>query len=292
MSDPAPQTFTLDALARTLNVSPERLRSWVRAGLVRPTRAAPNLLQFDFRQVSAAKTLCDLLAAGVTLGRIRRSLSELKQWKPSDLPLEQLAILERTGVLLVRLDEECLAETNGQYYFDFSDKPQPGESMRIMPGPRSPEEWFDLGLCQEQQGELAEAAGSYRKSLLEGGPREHVCFALANVLRLMGERQQSVERYLQVVELNPLHSDAWNNLGLCLDELGNSEEAAGAFRRALAADPDNWRAHYNLADVLEQTGQTAEALTHWRQYLRHDHDSEQATYARQRLAALKNHKTG
>ena len=42
-------------------------------------------------------------------------------------------------------------------------------------------------------------------------------------------------------------------------ELGGLQEAAGAFRRALEADPDNWRAHYNLADVLEELGEHAEA---------------------------------
>jgi tetratricopeptide (TPR) repeat protein len=252
----------------------------------------PGILHFDFRQVSAAKALCDLLAAGVTLGRIRRSLNQFRQWKTTaDLPLEQLAILERTGVLLVRLDEDCLAETNGQYHFDFSDKPQPNaEPMRIIPGPRSPQDWFELGLHQEKDGQLAEAAGSYRQSLLAGGPQADVCFALANVLRAMGERQQAVERFLQVVEIEVAHSDAWNNLGLCLEELGSVEEAAGAFRRALAADPDNWRARYNLADALEQLGQAEAAREHWRAYLRHDRDSEHADYARQRLAAAGTHR--
>jgi tetratricopeptide (TPR) repeat protein len=281
--DTSAKTYTLDSLGEILNVPAERLRAWVRAGLIRPNGSRGDIAQFDFRQVSAAKCLCDLLASGVTLGRVRRSLKILRERKSdTEFPLEQLAILERSGTLLVRLEQGDLTEADGQYHFDF-DQDRSRHPLRIFGGPRTAGDWFTQGLQQEEQGQLPEAAGSYRQALLDGGPDVDVCFALANVLRSMGERQQAVERYLQVVEIDGCHSDAWNNLGLCLGELGNLEEAAGAFRRALEAAPDNWRARYNLADVLDDLGEEAEARAHWREYVRHDRQSEHATYALQRL---------
>jgi tetratricopeptide (TPR) repeat protein len=282
--DRSATTYTLDSLADVLNVPADRLRAWVRAGLIRPINSKGDIAQFDFRQVSAAKSLCDLLATGVTLGRVRKSLDQLRQWKPGDAQsLEQLAILQRSGVLLVRLDQCDLAETNGQYHFDFDEGPDPTSSMRIVPGPRSAPDWFAQGLKQEEAGLLPEAAGSYRQALLDGGPNIDTGFALANVLRCMGERQQAVERYLQVVEMDSSHSDCWNNLGLCLEELGSIREAAGAFRRALQAAPDNWRARYNLADALDDLGEEEEARLHWREYLRFDRESEHALHAMERL---------
>jgi DNA-binding transcriptional MerR regulator len=64
--DTSAKTYTLDSLGEILNVPAERLRAWVRAGLIRPNSCQGDIAQFDFRQVSAAKCLCDLLASGVT----------------------------------------------------------------------------------------------------------------------------------------------------------------------------------------------------------------------------------
>ena len=207
---------------------PERLRNWVKAGLIQPAQTEHGVPCFDFRQVAAAKSLCDLLSSGVTLGRVRRSLEHLRTWMPDvDQPLQQLAILERLGPLLVRLEQGDLAETaGGQYHFDFTGEPDPSLSpMKIIPGPRTASEWFEQGLEQERHGYLTEAAGSYRQALLTGGPDAEVCFDLANVLRGLGERQQAMERYLQAVEIDSKFSDAWNNLGLCLAELEKPQEA-------------------------------------------------------------------
>jgi len=70
----------------------------------------------------------------------------------------------------VRLEQDDLAETNGQYHFDFDLTPDSNLPMRIVPGPRSAHDWFTQGLEQAQIGLLPEAAGSFRQALLDGGP--------------------------------------------------------------------------------------------------------------------------
>ena len=165
----APTTYTLDSLATVLQLPAERLRAWVRAGLIRPVAAQGNLAQFDFRQVSAAKSLCDLLASGVTLGRVRKSLEALRHWRSeAEFPLEQLAILQRSGLLLVRLEDGELAETDGQYHFDFdhaeNTTPPPMPHYRR---PAQPPRNGAQAMHQEEQGLLAEAAGSYRRDLAD-----------------------------------------------------------------------------------------------------------------------------
>jgi tetratricopeptide (TPR) repeat protein len=283
---PGPQLFSTARLTELLGVSRERIRGWVKKGLIEPVTTEHGVWQFDFRQVSAARMLCDLAAAGVSPRRIHRALALLRKFMPGlERPLEQLAALDKGGTLLVRLAEGDLSEADGQLHFEFTEAPPPADasSMRIAPGPRSAADWLAQGLEQEREGFLEEAAASYRQALLTGGPDAQTCFNLANVLRSLGNKPQALERYSQAVEVDPGFADAWNNMGTLLVELDKPDEACVAFGRALAADPDDLRAHYNFADTLEEMGRHDEAAVHWRAYVAGDPVSEWGTYARRRL---------
>lgn len=295
------QLYRTEALAEVLAVPAERVRAWARAGLIRPRRVEHGVWYFDFRQVAAARTLSELTAAGVSLARIRKSLGQLRQWVPEAAePVAQLAALEGlggatggpagAGPLLVRLEQGDLAAADGQYHFDFSgradpDPPPPLRLIRPDDEPRTAADWHDLGIEQESAGLLADAAESYRRALLAGGPDARTCFDLAHVLGELGEAERAAERYAQATEIDPDYGDAWNNLGVVLGRLGRRDEAVPAFRRALALDPLDARAHYNLADTLDELGRPAEAAEHWRAYLKQDTASRWAAYARTRLGA-------
>lgn len=58
----------------------------------------------------------------------------------------------------------------------------------------------------------------------------------------------------EAISRNPAHPGALNNRGVVAFLTGRYEEAAGYFRRAVAADPDLADAWFNLADALEETG--------------------------------------
>ena len=277
--------YTTAALTEVLGVPTATIRSWVRAGLIRPAAVEHGVWHFDFRQVSACKTIMDLLRRGVTLGRIRRSLEQLRSWLPeAQTPLEQLAVVERDGSLVVRLEQGDLAEADGQLRLDFEGGGPAPAPLPMRPAePRTAGQWFDQGLEQEEAGFLAEAAESYRQALLVGGPSAETAFNLANVLRATGKREQALERYLQAVEVEPSFAAAWNNLGTLLAESGLKEQACDAFRQAIDADPDEARAHYNLADTLDEMKLAREAEPHWRAYLQHDATSRWARHALSRL---------
>src|SRR6266404_2114380 len=57
--------------------------------------------------------------------------------------------------------------------------------------------------------------------------------------------------YLQALEINPLMSDAYINLGRLMHEAGDRREAMRLYRLALEQAPDDPVAHYNVALVLE-----------------------------------------
>ena len=193
--------YTLAQLTDFLDVPRNRVRAWLQAGLIQPVEKTNGVCYFDFRQVvGASKTLCELAKAGIGTERIRRSLEELKAWLPdADQPLDQLALLEKNGHVLVRL-EEGLVEPSGQLYFDFGA----GEAI-LQVQPTSAEQWFETGCQHEAEGFLDEAAHAYRQALLVGGPDADIGFNLANVLYALGQQEEASERYRQVVEIDHHH---------------------------------------------------------------------------------------
>jgi tetratricopeptide (TPR) repeat protein len=282
--------FTAGQLCRILEFSRDRLRLWLRAGLVHPSRTVGRLAYFDFRQVAAARTLSDLIRSGVGVDRIRRSLLALKAWNPDfDACLAQLCILEREGELLVRLEDGRVAETNGQLLFDFAwTMDGNGSGGSIAPfvdfRPRTPEGWFDLALRREDAGRLEEAAEAYREALLLEDRRPETYFNLGNVLYSLGRREEAAGRFRDAVALDGEYVEAWNNLGNALSDIGRADEAIEAFRRALAVEPTYPDAHFNLAEVLHGIGREDEARRHWTAYLREDPRSRWAEKVRSRLA--------
>lgn len=275
-SDGVHRLYTLAQLLDLVNVPRPRVRAWVHAGLIEPAETIKGIDYFDFRQVVTAKTLCELTEGGVSVVRIQRSLEQLKTWLPSvDEPLQQLALLDRNGQLLVRL-EKGLMEPSGQMYLDFEEGP-----AVLAVEPVSAAEWFEQGCQHEADGFLDEAARAYREALLAGGPAVDICFNLANVLLALGKKREASERYRQVVELDTTHAAAWNNLGVALSDLKQGEEAERAYRRALQLRHGD--AHYNLADLLDGQGRTAEACAQWQAFLRHEPHGRWSAYARRRL---------
>ena len=277
-SDTPTKTYSADDVAAILDVPSDRICLWVSQGLLRPVHRNPPT--FDFRQISIARTLRELVTAGVSLRKIRRGIEKLQ----CQLPDQQGPILSSDGNVYARLESGELAQADGQLCLEIGAEPVP-QSIALQ-APRTARQAYEEGISREADGDLTGAVGLYREALLTGGPNAEISFALAHALAELGEHEQAAERYRQVVELDSQNSDAWNNLGTALSQIGQLEQARDAFRRAIEANAANGRARYNLAEVLDELGRGEEAVAHWREYLRQDNSSAWAAHARRRLAAL------
>ena len=278
--------YTIGQLSRILNVSVQRLRIWMRAGLIEPIEVVNRLPFFDFRQVSSAKTLCDLIASGVSPARIRDSLQRMRQWLPHiDQPLSQLAVLEDRGRILVRLQSGQLAEPSGQLQLDFG---QDEDAASLQMENRSAEEWFEEALLYEEAANYDQAIAAYRRAV-ELSPDDPVLhFNLGNVLYTQTRLEEAAYYFRRAVESDPTYVEAWNNLGIVLAEGRRLSEATTCLQRALRVMPTYADAHYNLADTLYESGETLEACRHWRAYLQLDPASPWADEVRERLQHVEN----
>lgn len=275
--------FSPVQLGRLLKIPRRRLSSWIRAALIEPVETIDGVPLFDFRQVANLRTLWELSKSGVSLRRLTRSFERLGRWLPNLDSSATLALLERDGEILVRLDQG-LADDSGQLEFDFSDEP---DAPAACPTPATPEEtvdWLERGIELEAGGDPTGAARAYRLALYESGGSALAAFNLGNVLYSSGQIGAAAERFRQAVEIDHGFVEGWNNLGNALLDLDEAVEAIAAFRQALSLDPDCADAHYNLAETLTVQGRPAEARNHWQAYLRLEPIGDWAAYARRCLA--------
>lgn len=276
--------YTTAQLCRLLRVPRDRIRGWLRDGLLKPVETVQGVCFFDFKQVTAIKTLADLTQSGVKSAQIRRSLEQLRQWLPAiDQPLAHLSLIESDGQLLVRLHEGQLAEPSGQLQFDFSGDETRPVVVEKLQKPISADEWWSLACDHEEAGRFRDAERAYRQALLLGGPNATTSFNLGNVLYALNKKEQSAERFRQAVENDPAFAEAWNNLGNVLADLEEYDEALNAYHRALELNPQYADVHYNLADTLEQLERIDDARKHWQTYVRLEPMGPWADYARRRL---------
>ncbi len=98
--------------------------------------------------------------------------------------------------------------------------------------------YYNLGNALKAQGNLDEAAESYRKALLLQPDYAEAHVNLGNVLQAQGKLDEAVEHYRKALALKPGLAETHYNLGSALQAQGRLDETNDYFRRALALRPD------------------------------------------------------
>ena len=81
-------------------------------------------------------------------------------------------------------------------------------------------------------------------------------------LRREGRDAEAVEQLRKVVASNPLMTDAWESIALCLVRLGRDRESFAAFEKVLEIDPLRPDTHMALARLYAFDGKTDLAVKH------------------------------
>ncbi len=273
--------YTPAMLADLLKVPVAVIRRWHRRGLIVPAREVRRLPYFDFQEVSTARRLAELLAAGMSPRAIEKKLEVFARCLPNVArPLAQLSVIVQGKDILLR-QGDGLIEPGGQLRFDFDaveSEPAPSKAV-----PVAPEQMCRLAAELEEDDQLDAADEMYRAALAALGPNAEICFHVAELLYRQGDLTAARERYYMAVELDEDYVEARANLGCVLAETGQHDLAVAAFEGALRYHPDYADAHYHLARTLDEMQHRNRAEEHWRAFLAHAPDSPWAEEARQRL---------
>ena len=126
---------------------------------------------------------------------------------------------------------------------------------------------FNLGVQLHHQREFSKAIEAYQ-GVLEKDPEN--CEAYNNIGLIhqeMGDLKRASSAYQKAIEINPRYEKGHNNLGILLHLQGRDGEATEAFQKALAINFTNIESHLNLGVVLKKQGLFEQAIESYQRAL-------------------------
>jgi Flp pilus assembly protein TadD len=139
-------------------------------------------------------------------------------------------------------------------------------------------EAFQAGWQSHQAGDVARAEQLYLQ-VLQADPNHADAWQLLGAAYIMQRRlPEAVPALRRALQLNPQHAAAHDNLGIALVQQGQFAEAVASFREALRLRPDNPETHVNLGTALGRQGLFAEAAASYREAVRWKPDHAEAHY--------------
>ena len=258
-------------VAQILGLKPSRVRSFVRAGLLRPSRGPRGQYRFSFPDLVVLRTARGLLDARISPRRVRRALSQLAGDAPDRAGLSEVQIAADGRRIVVAEGPLRWQPESGQTVVAFDDAS--GTSPAAPPAevgasdrpPATAAEWSALA------GELEdvapdEARTAYEKALALDPDLAEAHVNLGRLLHEAGDADAAERHYRRALETSAQDATAAFNLGVALEDLGREREALDAYETALASDPTDADAHFNAASLCERLRRPAAALAHWKSY--------------------------
>lgn len=126
---------------------------------------------------------------------------------------------------------------------------------------------FEAGLAQLRDEDFAAAITTFRGIIEDNDALAGVHANLGIALARSGDPEAGRAALERAAELTPGQPVVLNQLGVLYRRAGRFQDAAEAYRKALAADPDYADAHINLGMLCELYVHDLEcALQHYRRY--------------------------
>jgi len=259
------KTYTAEQISALAKVPQAILDQLAMFGLIEPQDG-----HYGFRDLAAARQIAALLASGVALSVITRSLHEIRKWLP-DAQLSNLRLFPESADRILIEQMQGRADKSGQFVLAVSAESDDADAL------------FAAAQAAEDAADTAEAERLYRRLIKVDAADAAARFNLANLLNAAGRATEAEAMYRDATKADPGFAPAWYNLADALDDRGRTPEAITALEGALKADPDYTDAVFNLALMLQKLERHAEAATQWRRYLNLDADSPWSARAKRAL---------
>ena len=281
--------FDAKDLKRLFGIPASQLRALVRAGHIHPLKKAGRL-SYSFQDLIVLRTAGSLRAAKIPAQRINRTLRQIRESLPGELPLSGLSIVAVGDRIVVREGQALRESDTGQYTLDLevvekggdlvvidrranAETPVAGTPVAGTPGAGTPgagtpgdraEADFERALALEETDPDA-ARAAYEACLAADASHLEARLNLGRLLHLDGRLREAERVYRAAESAEPILSF---NLAVLLEDLDRESEAESVYRHALALDPGFADAHFNLARLLERRSEQKDALRHLLAYRR------------------------
>lgn len=274
ISAAADAPYTLRGIEEMLGLGRSAVAALIEAGFVTPSRGPRNEYRFTFQDVVVLRTAHQLREANIPARRMMRSLKQLKERLPEQLPLSGLRIRAIGNDVAVRTADAGWEDHSGQLLLDFEIAAAKGGSVSFLPrststpiSAKTAAEWFSEGEALEP-GDVAAAERSYRQCI-GIDPRHTMAYVnLAALLCDAGRSDEALalcdEAMPRCAPSAPLHF----NHAIALEDLGQLADALESYERCLALSPDLADAHFNAARLHLQLGHQQSAVKHFSAYRR------------------------
>jgi len=110
-----------------------------------------------------------------------------------------------------------------------------------------------------EAGSLPRAKQEYEKAIKLYPKYLDAYYNLGVVCEKLGQKGGAIDEYKHYLEIKPDDADVWNQIGVLYDETGSKMEGRNAYEKALAINPKYGRAHHNLGVLLKEDGDLAGA---------------------------------
>jgi hypothetical protein len=133
-----------------------------------------------------------------------------------------------------------------------------------------------MGYCFQKQNQPAEAVKNFRLALQLKPDFVEAYNHLGILLNELGRSVEAIEIFRKAIQYDPGYSELYNNIGMALKNQEQFEEAIDNFKQAIRLEPDFAEAYYNLANSLRDQGQCSLAIELYQEAVRLKPDYAQA----------------
>jgi DNA-binding transcriptional MerR regulator len=273
--EPLTDLFTRSEISRLLGLTPGRLRTLDKAGVVSPTGRRKGRRAYTFSDLIALRTAQTLLDQRVRLRDVTRAIGALKRSLPKvTRPLQELRIVSDGQRVVVRTHDGVFEPLTGQMVMDLEVRSLRDDVVRVLrpsAGRERARTAYELYLRASQLDEDPSTMEEAEQLYLEAirlDPWLAIAYTnLGNIRFRRHDADGAEELYRKALEIDSRQPEAQYNLGYVMLERGKPSQSVPLFRGAIEADPKFSDAYFNLAMAYEQLGETAKARPYWKSYV-------------------------
>jgi len=252
----------LQDLAQASDLSPSDRRRYQRAAWVLKAQAAMSLQDYEAAFQAYAEAYALEPQPEVLEEQIRAATLARQTGKAAELLAAARSRFPGEAARWTRM-EALLWEAQGQT--------SRAERLYERLPQLDPDEWTTLVAFYQRTRQFKKAGKIVQDRLRQNPQDVETLFTWANLLERMNRVAEAEAAFRQVLQQNPNHAAAWNNLGYMWADRGiRLTEALPAVQKALEFEPENPAYLDSLAWVYYRMGDSAQAWTVMQDVLRRD----------------------